>query len=201
VRAGETWVLASGNRGKLVELEAIFADAGIALTLQSELGIDSAEETGSTFVENALIKARHASRLAGRPTVADDSGLVVDAIGGRPGVLSARFAGPDASDADNIDALLLALADVPDAQRTARFYCALVALRRPDDPAPGLAVGQWEGRIALTRRGQGGFGYDPVFIDATTGKSAAELTMAEKNRVSHRGKALASLRAVLGHGE
>jgi XTP/dITP diphosphohydrolase len=148
-----------------------------------------------------LIKARHASLLAGRPAIADDSGLVVDALGGRPGVLSARFAGPHASDADNIDALLRALADIPSDERTARFYCALVALKGPDDPTPGIAIGQWEGRIALACRGQRGFGYDPVFIDAATGRRAAELTTAEKNQVSHRGRALASLRSVLGRAD
>lgn len=200
MKGGQTWVLASGNRGKLVELAALFAESGVALTLQTELGIDAAEETGATFVENALIKARHACRFAACPAIADDSGLVVDALEGGPGVRSARFAGPGASDADNIDALLRALAGVADEQRTARFYCALVVLSRADDPMPAIAVGQWEGHIAPAPRGHAGFGYDPVFIDSATGKTAAELTTEQKNRVSHRTKALATLRLALANG-
>lgn len=192
-----SWIFASGNRGKLAELKALLADTGIALTLQSELAIEPAEETGATFVENALLKARHACRLAERPAIADDSGLVVDALGGRPGVHSARFAGPGASDADNMGKLLAALTDVPAERRTARFYCALVALRAADDPMPRLAVGQWEGRIAASPRGEGGFGYDPVFVDVRTGLTAAELPSADKNRLSHRAKALRSLRALM----
>lgn len=198
--AAESWVFASGNRGKLAELEALLTDLGVSLTLQNDLGIAGAEETAGTFVENALLKARHACRHARRPAIADDSGLVVDALDGRPGVRSARFAGPSASDADNIDALLRALHGIERGRRTARFYCALVALRDPDDPTPAIALGQWEGSIGLARRGHGGFGYDPVFLDAATGLSAADLTTAEKNRISHRGKALASLRVTLGRG-
>lgn len=188
------WVLATSNRGKLAELSALLADAGvtIAVTAQSELGVDAPAETGTTFIENALIKARHAAHATGLPAIADDSGLTVDALGGAPGVRSARFAGDDADDAANTAKLLRLLAAAKGA-RTARFHCALVALEHPDDAAPLIATGTWRGEIAIAARGTNGFGYDPVFFDATVNRTAAELDAAEKNRVSHRGKALRAL--------
>jgi XTP/dITP diphosphohydrolase len=188
------WVLATGNRGKLAELTRLLADAGLALrvTPQSELGVDAPPETGATFVENALTKARHAARITGLPAIADDSGLVVPALGGAPGVRSARFAGETADDGANIAKLLAAL-DAPSLDRAARFHCVLVALEHPDDPAPLLATGSWAGHIARAPKGRSGFGYDPVFFDATLGRTAAELDADEKNRVSHRGEALRRL--------
>jgi XTP/dITP diphosphohydrolase len=187
------WVLATGNRGKLAELTALLADVGlpIAVRAQAELGVVPPPETGATFVENALLKARHAARATGLPAIADDSGLCVAALAGAPGVRSARFAGADADDAANVAKLLDALALVDD--RTARFHCVLVALERDDDPAPSIAVGTWHGTIARARAGGGGFGYDPVFFDPERNCTAAELPEAVKNRVSHRGKALRAL--------
>jgi XTP/dITP diphosphohydrolase len=186
------WVLATGNRGKAVELAALCRESGLALEIvpQTDLGVASVPETGLTFVENALLKARHASRATRLPAIADDSGLVVDALGGAPGVRSARYAGDDADDTANTEKLLAALAAVPAGKRAAHFYCVLVALRDADDPAPVIATGAWHGEIALTPRGSGGFGYDPVFLDPRLGKTSAELSAAEKNRASHRGAAL-----------
>lgn len=187
------WVLATGNRGKLGELAALFQESGLALTLvaQTELGVPSPEEPGLTFVENALLKARHAARHTGLPAIADDSGLVVPALGGAPGVRSARFAGPTADDAQNVARLLEQLGATLD--RRASFHCVLVALLGPEDPAPVVATGEWHGEIAVTSHGTRGFGYDPVFFDPSLGKTAAELAPSEKNRVSHRGKALRAL--------
>lgn len=185
-------VLASANQGKLAELRARLGD-GFTLHAQSEFGIANAEETGATFVENALIKARHAARASGLPALADDSGLCVDALGGAPGLHSARYAGAHGNSQANIDRLLHALDAVPDAARTARFVCVLVLLRAPDDPLPLIAQGLWEGRILRQRTGDGGFGYDPVFFSPAHGCSAAELVPAAKQRDSHRGKALAQL--------
>jgi XTP/dITP diphosphohydrolase len=161
------------------------------LVAQGELGIDGPPETGATFVENALLKARHAARISGLPAIADDSGLVVDALGGAPGVRSARFAGDDADDRANIRKLLEQLAAPVD--RAARFHCVLVALADPNDAAPLIACGTWSGRIAAAPRGAGGFGYDPVFFDPALNCTAAELDSATKNRVSHRGTALRAL--------
>jgi XTP/dITP diphosphohydrolase len=191
----QRWVLATGNRGKAVELAALCRESGLALDIvpQADLGVPSVPETASTFVENALLKARHASRSTGLPAIADDSGLVVDALDGAPGVRSARYAGAQGDDAGNTAKLLEALAHVPSLQRTARFYCVLVALLGPEDPAPAIAAGEWRGEIAATPRGSGGFGYDPVFFDARLGRTAAELSTTEKNRVSHRGAALREL--------
>lgn len=188
------WVLATGNRGKVAELSALLAEAGldVRLSTQAELGVDAAPETAATFVENALAKARHAARATGLPAIADDSGLVVPALGGAPGVRSARFAGEDADDAANVAQLLERLAD-PALDRRAEFHCVLVALEHPDDPAPLIAAGTWKGEIARAPRGQGGFGYDPVFLDPGLGRTAAQLTPAEKNRLSHRGVALRRL--------
>lgn len=187
-------VLATSNRGKVAELSALLAEAGLDVLViaQGELGIESPAETGSTFVENALLKARHAARASGLPAIADDSGLVVDALDGAPGVRSARFAGDDANDAANIGKLLEQLSDAR-LDRTARFHCVLVALDEPEDAAPLIASGSWLGRIALAPRGAGGFGYDPVFFDPRLNCTAAELEPATKNRVSHRGTALRAL--------
>ncbi len=186
-------VLASGNPGKLAELRALLADGGLDLHAQSELGIADPEETGLTFIENALIKARHAARLSGLPALADDSGLIVDALGGAPGLKSARYAGVQGDHAANIARLLAALAGVPPAQRTARFYCVIVLLRHAEDPQPLIAEGAWEGLILEAPRGGGGFGYDPVFLDPAQQLSAAEMDPALKHRLSHRGQALARL--------
>jgi XTP/dITP diphosphohydrolase len=188
------WVLATGNRGKVAELSALLLEAGldVSVTAQSELGVSAAPETGTTFVENALLKARHASRVTGLPAIADDSGLVVPALGGAPGVRSARFAGEGADDGANVAKLLAAL-DASSLERSARFHCVLVALEHPEDAAPTIATGAWTGQIAREPKGRGGFGYDPVFFDPALRRTAAELTPAEKNRVSHRGAALRRL--------
>lgn len=187
------YVVATGNRGKLAEIEALFDGTGIALVAQADLGVEPADETAATFVENALLKARHAAAATGRAAIADDSGLVVAALGGAPGVRSARFAGPGARDADNVERLLEQLAAVPEGARGAVFICVAVALTGPADPDPVLAAGRWHGTIARTPSGGGGFGYDPVFIDTATGRTAAELGAAEKNAASHRGRAFAEL--------
>ncbi len=188
------WVLATANRGKTAELAALFRESGLAIDLvaQAELAVPSVPETASTFVENALLKAQHAARVTGLPAIADDSGLAVDALGGAPGVLSARYAGPAADDRANVAKLLAALSPETET-RAARFHCVLVALLRADDPAPAIATGEWSGEIARIARGTHGFGYDPVFFDPRLGKTAAELAAAEKNRVSHRGEALRRL--------
>ena len=190
-------VLASGNPGKLVEFNALLADVGFEVRPQSEFGVEDAEETGLTFIENAILKARHASEATGLPALADDSGLVVDALGGAPGLYSARYAGEHGNHAANIDKLLHELRDVPDESRTARFVCVLALLRHADDPQPLIAQGLWEGRILHARQGEGGFGYDPVFFSPTDHLSAAELPAEVKNLISHRGRALAMLRAAL----
>lgn len=189
-----TWVLASGNSGKLAEFRALFDQAGLRLRPLGDFAVEGPEETGATFIENALIKARHAARLTGLPAIADDSGLAVDALGGLPGVRSARFAGPGATDAENLELLLARLQATPASNRRARFHCVIVALRDPAEPAPLFGHGIWEGSISREPRGTGGFGYDPVFVDPESGLTAAELEPAAKNRVSHRARALASLR-------
>jgi len=183
-------VLASGNAGKLRELTAILRPLGLELVAQSVLGIDPPPETGSTFLENALIKARHAARRSGLPALADDSGIEVDALDGRPGVHSARFAGEGASDAANLHKLLAELHDVPMEFRQARYHCVIAFVRRHDDSQPIVAHGTWEGRIGLEPRGSGGFGYDPIFLPADAPGTAAELDPAAKNEVSHRAQAL-----------
>lgn len=192
------WVLASGNAGKLVEIREVLADSPVELVAQDELGIGDAEETGATFVENAILKARHAARISGLPALGDDSGLCVDALAGAPGLLSARYAGEHGNSAANIAKLLDALKDVPEAARSAHFFCIIVLLRHPDDPAPLIAEGRWHGRILEAPRGHGGFGYDPIFFDPSRNASAAELEATVKNRISHRGQALARLRELLG---
>jgi XTP/dITP diphosphohydrolase len=189
-------VLASGNAGKLAELRALLAGRGLEVVAQGALGIADAEETGATFIENALLKARHAARASGLPALADDSGLCVDALGGAPGLYSARYAGSHGDAAANIARLLQDLAEVP-APRRAHFHCAIALLRHPADPAPIVCEGRWEGEILHAPRGSGGFGYDPVFLDPASGRTAAELPAADKHRVSHRGHALAGLLARL----
>ncbi|MGI9259821.1 MAG: RdgB/HAM1 family non-canonical purine NTP pyrophosphatase [Gammaproteobacteria bacterium] len=191
------WVLASGNRGKLREIQAVLAGSGIELVSQGELGVDSPEETGLTFIENALLKARHASNATGLPAIADDSGLSVDALGGAPGIHSARFAGVDADSRSNVRKLLTALKETPNEERGAAFHCCIVLLQRPDDPTPLISQASWRGQITRERRGEDGFGYDPVFFDPALGMTAAELESATKNRVSHRGQALVALKAAL----
>ena len=190
-------VLASGNAGKLAELRELLAGSGHVLRAQSDFGIADVDETGLTFVENALLKARHASAATGLPALADDSGLCVDALGGAPGLYSARYGGLHGDDARNIARLLGELREVGDEGRTARFHCALVLLRSAADPRPLIAEGSWEGRILHAPRGAGGFGYDPVFLDPENDLSAAELVPAIKNAISHRGRALAALKARL----
>jgi len=190
-------VLASSNPGKLREFAALLAPCSLQLIAQSELGIHPADETGTTFIENALLKAHHAARHARLPALAEDSGLEVDALGGRPGVRSARFAGEGASDAENLRQLLAELEEVPEGYRQARYQCVIVWVRSVGDQAPLIARGTWEGHIAHAARGQGGFGYDPVFIPAGERRTAAELSSAEKNAVSHRAQALRALVAML----
>ncbi|MFT4255551.1 MAG: RdgB/HAM1 family non-canonical purine NTP pyrophosphatase [Pseudoxanthomonas sp.] len=187
-------VLASSNQGKLEELRKLLADAGIELVAQSELGVDDADETGSSFIENALLKARHAAAATGLPALADDSGICVDALRGAPGIHSARYSGEYGDAQANIDKLLHALREVADADRGAHFHCVLALVRHAEDPQPVIAEGQWRGRILRERHGTGGHGYDPVFFDPQHGQTAAEMPMALKNRISHRGLALAELR-------
>ncbi|MGN6192117.1 MAG: RdgB/HAM1 family non-canonical purine NTP pyrophosphatase [Rhodanobacteraceae bacterium] len=194
-------VLASGNAGKLAELRDLLAGSGVELIAQSELGIGDAEETGTTFVENAILKARHAARASGMAALADDSGLCVDALGGAPGLYSARYAGVHGDNAANNAKLLRELDGVPDAQRAAHFTCVLALLRRADDPDPIIATGRWPGRVLHAPRGEHGFGYDPVFLpDDGGGLGSAELEPALKNRISHRGQALAMLKTALANG-
>lgn len=190
------WVFASGNAGKFSELEALLAPTGIVLVARKEFGLASPEEAGRTFLENALLKARHAAAATGLPAIADDSGLAVDALDGAPGVRSARFADGGGSRA-NIAKLLELMADVPDPERGARFCCVVVALTHCDDPMPLVGSGQWHGHIAREPFGESGFGYDPVFFDPRLGATAAELPAEVKNRVSHRGQALALIEQAL----
>ena len=192
----EKVVLATGNPGKVREIQRILGDLGVEVVPQSEFGVSDADETGTSFVENALIKARHASLMTGLPAIADDSGLVVDALDGRPGVYSARYSGVDATDESNIDKLLGELQGVPADQRTAAFHCCAVFVSA-DDATSLVAEGRWAGRILEQRRGTGGFGYDPVFFDPDCGRSAAELGPELKNALSHRGKALTALADML----
>ncbi len=186
-------VLASGNKGKLAEFNQLLGQRHIRVRPQSDFTLEGAEETGLTFIENAILKARHASALSGLPALADDSGLEVDALQGAPGIYSARYAGENASDADNIVKLLEALEGVPQEQRSARFHCVLVYLRHPADPTPLICHGVWEGRILEARKGEQGFGYDPVFYVPEQDCASAELEPAVKNRISHRARALQQL--------
>jgi XTP/dITP diphosphohydrolase len=190
-------VLASSNAGKVREFAALLAARNIEVIPQSAFGIITPAETGSTFLENALLKARHAAQLAGLPALADDSGIEVDALGGRPGVWSARYAGAHASDADNSNLLLRELADVPEGRRRARYRCVLVYLRAPADPEPIVTAGVWEGRVLTAPRGTGGFGYDVIFQPDGCEWSAAQLPPAQKNAISHRAQALRALLVAL----
>ena len=189
----DTLVLASGNRKKLDEMRAILEPLTLKVVPQSDFQVPEAEETGLTFVENAILKARNAAAHTGLPAIADDSGLEVDALNGAPGIYSARFSGADASDAKNNALLIDMLGDLPDAPRTARYQAVLVLMRHPDDPTPLICQGTWEGEILLAPRGNGGFGYDPHFLIPELGVTAAEMEPAEKNRISHRGRALKAL--------
>ena len=186
-------VLASSNPGKLAEMEALLAPAGVHVVPQDMLGVEPPEETGLTFVENALVKARATCAATGLPALADDSGIVVDALEGAPGVRSARYAGEGATDADNVSRLLESLEGVAAPERGAAFVCVIACLRHARDPRPIVCEGIWEGRILDAPRGARGFGYDPVFFVEALGRTAAELSRAEKNAVSHRGQALAQL--------
>lgn len=186
-------VLASGNPGKLSEFRQLLEPLGYHITPQSEYGVSEADETGLTFLENALIKARHACRISGRPALADDSGLAVDALGGAPGIHSARYAGEPKSDDANNRKLLEALADIPEGQRTASYWCVLVWLRHAEDPVPRIVQASWPGEILAHPRGESGFGYDPLYWVPERGMSAAELSVGEKNQLSHRGRALRAL--------
>ena len=190
-------VLASGNRGKLHELRELVAPTGFELIAQSDLGVEDAEETGATFIENALLKARHAARATGLPALADDSGLLVDALDGEPGLRSARYAGRHGDAPANNVLLLERLRDIPDVQRGAHFYCVLVLLRSANDPQPLIAEDVWHGRILSVPRGAQGFGYDPVFFDQEQKMSAAELDPMLKNRISHRGRAIKRMLGLL----
>ena len=190
-------VLASSNAGKVREINQLLAGLDIKVRPQSEFNVEDAEETGLTFVENAILKARNAAAHTGLPAIADDSGLEVDALDGAPGIYSARYAGPGAGDRANLEKLLEALRDVAEAERSARFQCLLVYLRHAGDPTPLICQGTWEGRILFEPRGEGGFGYDPVFYVPTHDCSSAELAAETKNSLSHRGQALRCLLAAL----
>jgi len=186
-------VLATGNLGKVTEIQAIVGDQGIHLHPQTEFGVEPVDETGLTFVENALLKARHAARQSGLPAIADDSGLCVDALNGAPGIYSSRYAGTDADDKANLHRLLDAMKDLPDHERGARFVCAMIYLAHADDPTPLIVLGQWPGWITRTPSGSNGFGYDPIFELQDRRCTSAELAPMEKNRLSHRGQALVGL--------
>lgn len=188
-------VLATNNEGKLKEFRSLLAPLGLDLVGQTELGIASVPETGTTFVENALEKARHASAMSECPALSDDSGLVVDCLQGQPGIHSARFAGSDATDEENNNKLLALLGNGQ--TRSAHFYCALVFLRHAQDPAPIIATGQWHGSIVIEPKGNNGFGYDPLFLVSGLGITSAELDPEAKNRISHRGQAVQELCAKL----
>ncbi|WJG10379.1 XTP/dITP diphosphatase [Aliiglaciecola sp. LCG003] len=183
-------VLATGNQGKVKEFARMLQDFPYEVIPQSEFSVPEAPETGTTFVENAIIKARNAAKVTGLPAIADDSGLAVDALGGAPGVYSSRYAGVNASDKDNLNKLLLNMADIPEASRAARFLCVIVFMQSADDPTPIICQGEWHGHIAMTERGEDGFGYDPVFWVSSQNQTAAQLTAEVKNRLSHRGKAM-----------
>lgn len=186
-------VLASNNKGKLREFAELLGGLHLDIIPQAQLGVSDADETGLTFVENAIIKARHAAQITGLPAIADDSGIEVDALNGAPGIYSARYGGPGATDTINNQKLLLALADVPAAQRSARYQCLIVYMRHALDPTPIICSGSWEGQILTAPRGRGGFGYDPIFFVPTHQCSGGELDAVEKSRTSHRGQALRKL--------
>ena len=186
-------VLATGNQGKVREMADILSEFGFDVVAQSEFNVSEVAETGTTFIENAIIKARHAAKETGLPAIADDSGLEVDYLQGAPGIYSARYAGEDASDQQNLEKLLLAMEGVEEAQRTARFHCVLVFMKHENDPTPLVCHGKWEGRILETAHGENGFGYDPVFFVPEDNCASAELESTRKKQLSHRGKALTAL--------
>ncbi|MDO6564757.1 RdgB/HAM1 family non-canonical purine NTP pyrophosphatase [Amphritea sp. 1_MG-2023] len=186
-------VLASGNKGKLKEFNQVLGSLGVEVVPQSQFNLPDADETGLSFVENAIIKARHACHLTGLPALADDSGLEVDALNGAPGIYSARFAGPDASDADNNQKLLQLLEGTSPEQRSARFRCVLVFMRHAADPTPLICQGSWEGQILPLPQGENGFGYDPLFLVPGLDIASAQLPPEQKNNISHRGKAVQQL--------
>ncbi len=190
-------VLATGNPGKVREMSALLAEFGLEVLPQSDFNIAEADETGTTFIENAIIKAKHAATLTGLPAIADDSGLAVDALQGAPGIYSARYAGADASDRDNLLKLLANLEGVPAAQRTARFHCVLVYMSHADDPTPLVCHGTWDGVITTEPSGEDGFGYDPIFFVESEGCTSAQLTKQRKSELSHRGQALTKLLAAM----
>jgi len=192
-------VLASSNKGKVREINQLLAGLGVVVRPQGEFDVIDAEETGLTFVENAILKARNAAQHTGLPAIADDSGLEVDALDGAPGIYSARFAGTGASDQANLEKLLDALRDTPEEKRTARFQCLMVYMRHAEDPTPLICQGSWEGRILTASQGNNGFGYDPIFYVPTHDCSSAELPAETKNQLSHRGQALRKLLAALEH--
>lgn len=194
---GEKIVLASNNAGKVREINQLLSDQQIQVVPQKEFGIGDIEETGLTFVENAILKARNAAKESGLAAIADDSGLEVDALKGAPGIYSARFAGSDCNDQDNNIKLLESLKDIPEQERTARFQCVMIYLRHGEDPTPIICQGTWEGRILQTPSGENGFGYDPLFFVPERNCSSAELPAATKNQLSHRGQALRKLLAAL----
>ena len=196
-------VLASGNKGKLAELQKMLVEHSVTVCLQSEFGIGSdipeAEETGLTFVENAIIKARHAAKVTGLPVIADDSGLEVDYLNGQPGIYSSRYSGADATDAKNNVKLLESLTGVPKDQRAARFHSVLVYMRHAEDPTPVICHDSWEGQILEQASGEKGFGYDPLFFVGSEGCTAAEMGSVRKNQLSHRGKAMKLLKEKLSN--
>lgn len=183
-------VLATGNKGKVKELASMLSGLGIEVLAQNHFAVSEVAETGSTFVENAIIKARHAAKETGLPAIADDSGLAVEALGGQPGVYSARYSGKQATDQSNIDKLLTELTNVPKGKRQAQFICVLVFMRHADDPTPIICQGEWAGEITTEQQGENGFGYDPVFWVEEQNCSSAQLSPEQKNSLSHRGKAL-----------
>ena len=185
--------LASSNKGKLAEFQQLLSELSFSVVPQSDFQIPDAIENGLSFVENALIKARHASRLTGLPAIADDSGLEVDRLNGAPGIYSSRFSGENATDEKNNQRLLSLLNDTPESERTARFQCVLVFMRHPEDPTPIICQGSWEGLISSKAKGKNGFGYDPIFFVPEFGCTSAQLEKTEKNKISHRGKAMAQL--------
>jgi XTP/dITP diphosphohydrolase len=190
-------VLASNNSGKVREFGQLLRGCGIDIQPQSVFGVTEVEETGLSFVENAIIKARHAASVSGLPAMADDSGIEVDFLAGAPGVYSARYAGPQSSDQANNDQLLVALKDVPERRRGARFQCVIVLMRHVDDPMPVICTGTWEGRILFEPSGANGFGYDPLFYVPTHGCASAQLPPEVKNQISHRAQALQALKRIL----
>lgn len=186
-------VLATNNQGKVRELQDLLADAGFNIIAQSEFSVPDADETGLTFVENAILKARHTAQITGLPSIADDSGLAVDALNGAPGIYSARYAGEHGNDQQNNQKLLSELKDTPPEKRTAYFYCALVFMRHANDPTPIICLGKWNGTILTEAHGEGGFGYDPLFFIPELNCTAAELPRKHKSQISHRGQALTQL--------